>query len=131
MNKNLLIAINNLKLSYKYKKLIALVPNNKLSLQLIQLLSREGYIKEYNILNNKHILIKLPHVTDKYLWPLLSNIKIISKPSRPISIKHRYLDYFHTKNNLNLTLLLNSSGLILAENALINHKGGELLFIIK
>jgi len=76
MNKNLLIAINNLKLCYKYKKLIALVPNNKLSVQLIKLLSREGYIKEYNILNNKHILIKLPHVTDKYLWPLLSNIKI-------------------------------------------------------
>jgi ribosomal protein S8 len=132
MNKHLLILINNIKLAYKYKKLVVLVPNNKYSIVFINLLCVEGYIKSYYLFNNKNILIYLSNKNYKSLNNnIINNIKIISKPSRKISTSYDHLKKIKRYKSLNnFTILSNNLGLLSKEKALELKQGGELLFII-
>lgn len=132
MNKHILTLINNIKLGYKYKKLVVLVPNSKLSIKFINLLCSEGYIRSYYLLNNKYILIYLSNKNYKSLSNnIINNIKIISKPSRKIYISYNKLKRMRNYRNLNnFTLLSNSLGIYSKEKVLQLKQGGELLFIV-
>jgi len=132
MNKHILTLINNIKLGYKYKKLVVLVPNSKLSIKFINLLCSEGYIRSYYLLNNKYILIYLSNKNYKSLSNnIINNIKIISKPSRKVYISYNKLRRMRNYRNLNnFTLLSNNLGIFSKEKVLQLKQGGELLFIV-
>lgn len=132
MNKHILTLINNIKLGYKYKKLVVLVPNSKLSIKFINLLCSEGYIRSYYLLNDKYILIYLSNKNYKPLSNnIINNIKIISKPSRKIYISYSKLKRMRNYRNLNdFTLLSNNLGIFSKEKVLQLKQGGELLFIV-
>lgn len=132
MNKSILTLINNIKLGYKYKKLVILVPNNKLSIKVINYFCIEGYIRSYHLLNNKYILIYLSNKNYKSLSNnIINNIKIISKPSRKVYTSCNKLKKIkHYKNLNDFTLLSNNSGLLTKEKVLELKQGGELLFIV-
>jgi len=131
MNKNLLITINNIKLAYKYKKLVVLVPNTKSSFKLISLLASEGYVRSYKIINNKNILIYLANKNYKLLNNIINTIKIISKPSRKIYKPYKNLAKFNQYKNLNNLMILSTNlGFLSKEKALELKQGGQLLFTI-
>jgi small subunit ribosomal protein S8 len=131
MNKTLSIIINNIKLGYKYNKLYVKIPNSKLSLEIINKLCKEGYIRSYKFLNNKNIEIFLFYDNYKSLIPMINNIKIISKPGRRIYNNTKELKNNKTRNVMgSYTFLSTPKGYMTQQKALELKQGGEVLFTI-
>lgn len=120
---DMLIRIKN---AYLARHKDVTVPYSKLKKSLSEILVKEGFAKEVKVENSgakKNLLITLRYEGRK---PVLTNLKIISKPS---------LRFYVTKNRiprvlggLGISVLSTSKGLMTGFKAQKEKIGGELLF---
>lgn len=101
---------------------------SKLAEQVIKVLKREKYIKDYKIArdnNKKSIEAFLLYQGGR---PALTEVKIISKPGRRIYNKVK--DLKPTLGGLGITILSTPKGVMTDKEARKNKIGGEALFRI-
>ena len=125
MNKAILQVLANLKNASKTQKLLTVVYYSQKSVELCELLFKNGFIAGYRHMGNK-IIIKV-----KYLYlrkPLISDIEIYSRPSRKLFITYNNLLKDHS---IYETLVLSTTaGYLTLYDAYQMGLGGELLFKI-
>lgn len=112
---------------------------NKQTLRVISLLYSLGYISNY-MLTYKHIkhprdlrpirLVSGIYIDFNKASYILKYIKPISKPSRRVYISYKKL-LKRKYSGHELTVLSTNLGVITKTECILNHVGGELLFIIK
>ena len=107
------------------------VNSNQLAQSIVKILYREGYIlsfkfrKKENYTNNtSEILVYLRYLYNK---SNLRKLKIISSPSRKISISYKQLTRISSKNKL--FLFSTTKGLLTLEECKQKKVGGILFFI--
>lgn len=104
------------------------VPYSKFKTKILDVLKEEGYIKEYEIIEeNKKKIIRV------YLFysgktRAISEIKKISKPGRRIYVSADEIPV--VKNNYGIAVLSTSKGVMSSRKAKELRIGGELLFYI-
>lgn len=99
---------------------------SKLAEQVIKILKREKYIKDYKIIknNDKKLIDALLLYQDGE--PALTEVEIISKPGRRIYSKIKGLK--PTLGGLGITILSTPKGVMTDREARKNKVGGEVLF---
>jgi ribosomal protein S8 len=101
---------------------------NKISLTIVSILYKEGYISNYKIVKNKL------EVYFKYInnIPLLKKekIKIISKPSKRIYFTNKELVNLYSEQGYALHIISTPFGIMSLKNAIQIRQGGEYLFKI-
>jgi len=121
----LLVSLKN---AYSNKNKYAYCKVNKLCLEILWTLYKEGLIADFKIdtLENK-VKIKLKYIKTK---PLLSNLQLISKPKLKCFATFNKLHFFNQK--FDYFFLSTSSGIVSSKILLKNFKlGGQLLFGLK
>jgi small subunit ribosomal protein S8 len=100
---------------------------SNLKCEIAKILTNEGYINGYEILNddlNKRLL-KLSLKYDKDGKPLIENIKRVSKPSKRIYTKKK--DIYKVLNGFGTLILSTSVGILSGKEARLKNVGGEVL----
>lgn len=110
------------------------IPYNKLNLEILKVLKKEGYIENYKIETTSKIEI-FADLRYKGWWikkPLFSIIKRISKPGqRMFSGYKEFSKKFNLlKYNQGIAIISTSSGLMTHRKAIKLKKGGEILCYI-
>ena len=125
ITKDLLVALNN---GYSNKNKYAYCKINKFVLNILWILYQEGLIKDFKIKSNLNkIEIKLKYIKSK---PLLTDIKLISKPKLQLFYNFHNLKTFQTK--FDYFFISTSAGIISSKNLLKDIKiGGKILFGLK
>lgn len=116
---------------YKIKSLRVYLPYSKEKERILEVLKKEGYIKNLRSLekDGKNLLaVKLLYQDDV---PVISMMKRISKPGQRIYIKPRefkpVLSLTKRKRDLGTTLVSTSQGIMTGREAKKKNIGGELL----
>lgn len=122
---DLLVALKN---GYSNKNKYAYCRINKFCLDILWILYKEGLIADFKIQSDlDKIKIKLKYIKSK---PLLTDIKLISKPGLKKFVNFNDLKYFYDK--FDYFFLSTSSGIISSKILLKNFKvGGQILFGFK
>ena len=100
---------------------------SKVKCEIAKILTNEGFINGYEILNddlNKRKL-KLILKYDSSGKPLIESIKRVSKPSKRIYTKKS--DIYKVLNGFGLLILSTSKGILSGRDARLNNVGGEIL----
>jgi small subunit ribosomal protein S8 len=122
---NLLIKLIN---AQKSKKRVFVHFKTKLSLKLVHILKNEGLILGYTCFEFKSKnFIKIFLKYTNFL-PVVSKIKLISKPSKRIFFKKNSILKFNA--NLGLILLHTNKGLLTHKQCILLNIGGEAIFFI-
>ena len=98
--------------------------NTKISYQLSKILKREGFIKNFNSLSNKYLVLYLKY-KGKEREPILTNLKRISKPGCRIYSKYKEIPII--LGGLGILILSTSKGMLTNKEAYFCHLGGEVL----
>lgn len=114
---NLFSTIKN---GYLSKKPKITQQNSKQSLNLLNILIREGFIKSYKINSNNQLNIYLKYKNNK---PVITEIKRLSKPSKRLYIKNKDL-YIKKKG---FYIISTSNGILTDLEAKKLNLGGELI----
>ncbi len=128
---NLSDLIIRIKLAYKCNLLSVKVLNNKLSIQFIYLIYKIGLIRGFFILvNENNILIYLKY---KKKIPAISDISVISKPSKRIYWNLNVLSRNYRKHAFSQFYIISTSKGLITSNEAILYKNisGEILCKIK
>jgi small subunit ribosomal protein S8 len=122
---DLLVALKN---GYSNKNKYAHCRINKFCLDILWILYKEGLIADFKIQPDiNKIKIKLKYIKSR---PLLTNIKLISKPGFKRFVNFNDLNYFYDK--FDYFFLSTSSGVVSSKILLKNLKiGGQILFGFK
>ena len=112
---------NGLRVNHEF----VLVKNRKLTIALLDLLQKEGYISGYEPTENNNLKVILKYVDHR---PAIKVIERISKPGCPkyVAIKD-FKPYF---NGLGINVLSTSKGIMSDYQAKEENVGGELLFMV-
>ena len=100
------------------------IANNKISYQLAKILQHEGFIKSFNTLSNKYLVMYLKY-KGREREPILTNLKRISKPGCRIYSKYKEIPII--LGGLGILLLSTSKGILTNKEAYFRHLGGEIL----
>jgi small subunit ribosomal protein S8 len=120
--------IIRLKNGYLAKKEFITLFHSRILEEILKILKREKYIKEYQIEeNNKKKLIKI-FLLYQNRKPALTNIEIISKPGRKIYSKIR--DLKPVLGGVGLAILSTPKGIKTDKKARKENVGGKVLFRI-
>ena len=102
------------------------MPSSVFKLKILDVLKNEGYIINYEIIDNKNkiksILVKLKYY---YGQPVIKEIKRISKPGR--RVYSRATSIPKVLNGLGLAILSTSKGVMSDVEATKNNLGGEII----
>lgn len=102
------------------------VPSSKIKLQILEILKKEGYIKNYKYLSDKKqgtINIYLKFKKDQ--TSVISNIKRISKPGLRIYVNKDKVP--RVLRGMGMAIISTSSGLLTDNQARRQRIGGEIL----
>jgi len=122
---DLVIRIKN---GYMAEKPIIACRYSKLNTNVLTLLKREKYIKDFSVQEDgakKDITIELLYPNNK---PALIGVKILSKPGR--RTYNRLQDMRPVLGGLGMSVLSTSKGIMSDREARTNKMGGEILFQI-
>lgn len=106
------------------KSLSTLVPNTRSNYQILRILQKEGFIKSFSVLSTKHLILHLKY-TDRGQYPILTNMRRISKPGRRIYTS--YKDIPSILGGLGIVILSTSKGILTDREARFKGVGGEVL----
>jgi len=102
------------------------VPSSKMKIDIVKILKFEGYIRNYKLLTDTtqgSIVIYLKYNNDKS--PAIKGLKRISKPSCRIYASSKKVP--KTLNNLGITIISTSRGLMTDKEARKVGVGGEVV----
>ena len=102
------------------------VPSSKMKIDIVKILKFEGYIRNYKLLTDTtqgSIVIYLKYDNDKS--PAIKGLKRISKPSCRIYASSKKVP--KTLNNLGITIISTSRGLMTDKEARKVGVGGEVV----
>lgn len=106
------------------KSLSTLVPNTKPNHQILKILQKEGFIKSFDILSPKHLILYLKY-TGRDRRPILTNLRRISKPGRRIYTSYKEVPTI--LGGLGVVILSTSKGILTDREARFQCVGGEIL----
>ncbi len=100
---------------------------NSIVKNICEIMKKEGYIKNYEIINPLKTLIKveLKYLDDKHKEPALKLIKVVSKPSRRIYVKSQ--DIKPVVSGLGISIISTNQGVMTTYQAKKRKLGGELI----
>lgn len=107
-------------------KLYSSCRNSKLNVKLLEVLQRHKLIKFYKIID-AHSVVYAITFSNKY--PLISDIKIMSKPSRRFFTGYEEINKH--KGRFNKAILSTNKGLMMCQDCINQKVGGELLLLIE
>ena len=106
------------------------IPSSRLKASIINLLKREGYIKDFKVLsadnNKKTLRVFLRY--DEHNLPLISGLKRESKPSLRVYAKKNTIP--SVMSGQGLAIISTSKGVITDRDAREMNVGGEVLFSV-
>lgn len=121
----LTIIRNGAKAKFKYVD----VPASNIKRQLSRILLEQGYIKKYILINDdKQGIIRIWLKYDQNGDPIINTIKRASTPGRRMYSSVSELP--RVKNNLGISILTTSKGVMTAREAARENVGGEVLCYI-
>lgn len=106
------------------KNLSTLVPNTRSNYQILKILQKEGFIKSFNVLSAKHLILYLKY-TGRNRHPILTNMRRISKPGRRIYTSYKEIPSI--LGGLGIVILSTSKGILTDREARFEGVGGEVL----
>lgn len=106
------------------KSLSTLVPNNKINYQILKILQNEGFIKSFDVLSKKHLILYLKYKGHQKK-PILTNLKRVSKPGRRIYTSYKEIP--RTLGGLGIVILSTPQGVFTDKEARFYKVGGEIL----
>lgn len=101
-----------------------LIPNTKLSRQILKILKQEGFVKSFTILSSQHLILYLKY-KGRQRQPILTNLRRISKPGRRIYTSHKEIPT--VLGGLGIVILSTSKGILTDREARFYRVGGEVL----
>ncbi len=102
------------------------IPTSKLKVEVIKILKNEGYIKTFKKLGqNGKFQIRIFLKYDERNWPVIHNLKRLSKPGRRIYAGYQGLP--RILNGYGTLIVTTSLGVTTGKKALEKKVGGELL----
>lgn len=107
------------------------VPSSKLKEAILELLKKEGYIKDWERLEDERkgtqykLRIHLKYLDPKKERNVISEIKKVSKPGRRIYAPKHRIPY--VKRGLGIAIISTDAGVITDDEARRLNKGGEIL----
>lgn len=114
--------------AYRAKHEHILVRNSKVNKDIVSVLSKEGYIKNFSVTkDNKKVfsLLKVELVYDEKGNPVIHEIKKISKPGRRVYAKYKNIG--RERNGFGTIIVSTSRGVITDREAREKKVGGELI----
>lgn len=124
--KLLIDSIIRIKNGYLAKKDFVVIFYSRLIEAVVDILKREQYVKDYQIEeNDKKKLIKV-FLLYKEKKPVLTEVKIVSRPGRRIYVKVK--DLKPVLGGLGMAVLSTPKGVMTDKQARKEKVGGELLF---
>ena len=102
------------------------IPSSNYRKNILEILKREGYIKDFFIEKNENNKISLK-ISLKYYEgdPVIKEIKRISKPGR--RVYSRAVSIPKVQNGLGVAILSTSKGVMSDDDARKNNLGGEII----
>ena len=103
------------------------IPNSKFRARILDVLKREGYISNYELLSDtknkkESLLVDLKYYNG---LPIIKEIKRISKPGRRIYAKADSIEKI--QNGLGLAIVSTSIGIMSDNDARTKNVGGEII----
>ncbi|MCR5624339.1 MAG: 30S ribosomal protein S8 [Lachnospiraceae bacterium] len=107
------------------------IPSSKMKVSIAEILLNEGYIKKYDLVDNKQgfkdIRIALKYGSDKN-EKIISGIKRISKPGLRIYVGVEDIPY--VLGGLGIAIISTNKGIMTDKEARKNNVGGEVLAFV-
>jgi|UniRef100_A0A832AXQ4 small subunit ribosomal protein S8 len=120
-------SLSAIKNALSTKKTEVVIYGNSVVKNVCEILKKEGYIKNYEIIDplKTQIKVELQYLDEKRKNPVLSTIKIISKPSRRIYVKSQ--DIKPVMSGLGMGIISTNQGVMTTYQAKKRKLGGELI----
>nr|WP_044199241.1 30S ribosomal protein S8 [Oscillochloris trichoides] len=102
------------------------IPASKMKLAIADILKREGFIKDYTLVEGKpfsSIAITLKYMSDRR--PAITGLRRVSKPGLRIYTKRDEIP--QVRGGLGLSILSTPKGILAGHEAWREHVGGEVL----
>ena len=101
-------------------------PFSKVKSNILKVLTEEGYIKDYKIINETKAIKKIEIVLS-YIdgYPSIKKISKVSKPGRKVYTKIKTLPSYY--NGYGVTIVSTSKGIMTDKKARRSNLGGEIL----
>ena len=111
------------------KKTTVVLPYSKIKLEILNVLSRSGFIKGLDKTNKKNRkFVEIMLMQDEKGYPKISELKRVSKSSSRVYIHAKDIWYF--KKGLGLRVLSTPKGVLSDKEARKSNVGGEVLLEI-
>ena len=123
---DMLIRIKNAQM--RGKEEVEIYPYSKLKQQILDVLKREGFINDYEVIDDKNpanrkIIVKLKYYPDGS--PMITDVRRVSKPGRRIYMGYREIP--RVMNGLGIAIVSTSRGILSDREARKMKVGGEVL----
>lgn len=105
-----------------------ITPSSKLKLNILKILKKDGFINNFEVINNGSFDIIEITLSYNGLQPVIKEIEVISKPGKRIYSKVEDIPVVY--NGLGVTILSTPKGVITDYDAKHINVGGELLLKI-
>lgn len=108
------------------RKTVVEIPASKMKLAIAEILKREGFIKEYSVVEGKPfntISITLKYMSDRR--PAITGLRRVSKPGLRIYTGRDEIP--RVRGGLGLSILSTPKGVLAGHEAWREHVGGEVL----
>jgi small subunit ribosomal protein S8 len=108
------------------RKIVVDIPASKMKLAIAEILKREGFIREYSVVEGKPcstISITLKYTSDRR--PAITGLRRVSKPGLRIYSGRDEIP--RVRGGLGLSILSTPKGVLAGHDAWREHVGGEVL----
>lgn len=101
-----------------------LVLKTKINYQISKILKKEGFIKSFNVVSSKHLVLYLKY-KGRQRQPILTNLRRISKPGRRVYTSYKEVPQI--LGGLGIVILSTPKGILTDRDARFYKVGGEIL----
>ena len=105
-----------------------ITPSSKMKLSILDILKKDGFIKDYEVENNGSFDVIEITLSYNGLQPVIRDIEVISKPGRRVYSKVENIPVVY--NGLGVVILSTPKGIVTDYDAKHLNVGGELLLKI-
>ena len=106
-----------------------LIPASRMKLAIAEILKKEGFVKDYEVLNGKpHRTLKIHLRYGDNSEPVLSGLERVSKPGLRIYVGQKEIP--RVRGGLGIAIVSTSKGVMTGQQAWRQGLGGELLCYI-
>ena len=110
------------------KKADLLVPNTKVTKNILNVLEDQGFIRGYQLNSDNSLIINLKYYKNN---SVVNSLKVISKPSKRIYFsKEEIIQWKNQNNKFDVLLISTNRGILTHQEALNLNLGGEILISI-